>query len=95
MLDRHEHHDSYVYTQFMLSRERAIRAVVAAQWALAIRLDLAVGLRDPLHDGQPDHNHPLARQVAMSVRNFLAGLPTPEQIVDGRVVDMHGFEVGP
>lgn len=61
------------------SREQAIRFVVAAQWMVAIALDVAIGLRDPVHSGGP---LPAGWNVSRAVRDLMMGSPTAEQIVD-------------
>ncbi len=60
-----------------MERQRAIRAVVAAQWAVACSLEVAIGLRDPIHDG--GKLNPTAR----AVRVMVARHPTAEHLVDG------------
>jgi hypothetical protein len=64
------------------ARERAIRAVVAAQWAVAIGCDAPFyGHRMRATERDPEGRAQEVQRDAMI--RYLAALLTPEQIVDG------------
>jgi hypothetical protein len=68
-------------------RERAIRAVVAAQWAVACTLFGAPYSTEP--GQEPGSMAPAAVCWQDYSADHIAALPTPEDVVDGRDFDDH------